>query len=52
MPNYASIKIKFDVHVELLKLKKRLRVKDISSVLRHLIEEHELYHQIKRNKLY
>lgn len=52
MPSYASIKVKVDVHVELLRLKRRFRFKDISSVLKHLIEEHKLYHQLKGNKLY
>ena len=47
----VEVKVKMDVFVQLLKLKNRLKANSLNSVLRHLIEEHELYHKLKRGKL-
>lgn len=52
MSSQVSVKIKKDVFIQLLKLKNNLKVRTLNSVLRHLIEEHELYHKLRRGSFY
>ncbi|MCD6155374.1 MAG: hypothetical protein J7J22_06395 [Candidatus Verstraetearchaeota archaeon] len=44
--------VNLDIVVFQLKLKNRLKANSLNIVLRHLIEKHEVYHKLKRGKLY